>query len=145
MALTPASKYSNVRAAASAPAPRPGAVQGPRSKVQGPKSQGQSPAIFVPRLGKQIPLEQWYWKELREGGMLRRYLQAEKALSVRRQRAVAKKMHGFQQNNKSDWRLKAAVPAREFFRWQAEDPDFWSDDNNLRSLKRDNPDMVIHV
>lgn len=124
MPLAQATKYSDVRAHRS---PRPG---------------GQ---IFVPKLGKEIPFEDWYFRELREGGFLHRYVQGERYQSRQRLRATARQMDGFQQNKKSDFRLLASVPAREFFRWKAVDPHFWDDNKNLKSFKRDNPDACIYL
>jgi len=92
-----------------------------------------------------VDWEEWMWREMREGGYLKQYLARERHTSRKRIRRVAKAMHGFKQNNHSEHQLKAAVPMREFFRWKAEDNDFWRDDSNLRSLKRDNPDMAIFV
>jgi len=88
--------------------------------------------------------DEYMWRELREGGRLYQYLRRERHQGPRRIRAVARQMHGFRQNNKSEFRLRAAVPAREYFRWLQEDPDFWADNRNLKSLKRDNPDMAIY-
>jgi len=92
-----------------------------------------------------IRWDEWMWRELREGGYLQRYLAREKAMAKVRQRAVGRRMEGWRQNNKSDLELKAAIPAREFFRWKAVDKDFWRDESNLRSLKRDNPELKIYV
>ena len=92
-----------------------------------------------------IGLEEWFWRELRDGGYLQEYLRREKATSHRRLRTVARQMHGRQQNNKSDWRLLAAVPAREYQRWKKEDPHFWDDNNNLRSFRRSNPDACVFI
>jgi hypothetical protein len=138
--LVAGSKYASVQAQVDRPMDRRGCVQTPGQR------RPSAPAnIFVPRLGKELRFEEWYWKELREGGYLETYLRQEKHLSRRRMRAVAREMDGFEQNKKSDFRLKAAIPAREFFRWKREDPDFWADDNNLRSFKRDNPDACVYV
>ena len=104
--------------------------------------------IWVPKLtdmAQMVRWDEWMWKELRHGGYLMDYIRREKATSVTRQRAVSRRMQGFKQNAKSDFELKAAVPAREFFRLREVDPDFWADDKNLKSLKRDNPDMAIYV
>ena len=92
-----------------------------------------------------IRWDEFFWREMREGGRLHRYLQRERHTSVKRLRRVARHMQNFRQNNKSDLRLLAAVPAREFFRWKQEDPDFWADDKNLKSLRRDNPDVCVYV
>lgn len=103
------------------------------------------PNVFVPHLGRDISYEEWYWKELKEGGVLHRYLDMEKRTSSKRMRAVRRKIDGFEQNNKSDHRLLAAVPAREYFRWKAVDPHFFEDNKNLKSLRRDNPDAAVFV
>jgi hypothetical protein len=85
------------------------------------------------------------WKEMREGGYLHQYIARERATGRQRIRSVAREMHGFKQNSKSDMRLLASVPAREYFRWKEEDPHFWDDNSNLKSLRRDNPEMAIYV
>lgn len=115
----------------------------------GPKQAGaRAPQIMVPSQKMMIRWDEWMWKELRGGGFLMRYIEAEKAQSAQRARRVARQMRNVsvqrQATNTWDWELKAAIPAREFFRWKAMDPDFWRDDNNLRSLKRDNPDLCIY-
>jgi hypothetical protein len=109
--------------------------------------QKQFPHVFVPKHGEDISFEEWYWKELREGGVLQQYIAQERdeRATRRRYRTVARTMDGFQQNNRSDFQLKAAVPLRDYFRWKATDPHFFEDDGNLRSLKRDNPDVVVKV
>lgn len=102
--------------------------------------------VLVPKFRPvTIRWDEFMDKELREGGYLNRYLRRERHQSIQRQRAVARKMHGWKQNMKSDFELKAAIPAREFFRLKEMDPDFFLDDKNLKSLKRDNPDIPIFV
>lgn len=90
-------------------------------------------------------LRDWYWREIKEGGFLHEYLADEKRRTPQMIRRVARVMDGFQQNNRSDVRRLADIPARLYHRWKAEDKDFFSDDNNLRSLKRDNPDLPVYV
>jgi len=139
-----ASKYTDVRAATSQPPVRRTA----RTSELPRRGSGPSPvapAVIVPKRGELMNLDAWFWSELREGGYLHEYLRREKATSERRLRSVARRMHGTQQNNKSDWRLLAAVPAREYQRWKKEDPHFWSDNNNLRSFRRSNPDACVYV
>lgn len=129
-----ATKYGGARQQAAKPA-------APR----GVQTFGKAPAIFAPTLlNMPQQLQDWYWRELK-GGELLEYLLREKHDTSQRMRAVKRQMLGFKQNRKSDFQLKAAVPAREFFRWQATDKDFWKDDNNLRSWKRDNEDAVVLV
>ena len=87
----------------------------------------------------------WWKDELKTGGELNEYLRREKAQTAQRYRAVARKNAGFKQNHKSDIRKLADLPVRDYFRWLREDPDFFRDDKNLRSLKRDNPDVCVYV
>jgi hypothetical protein len=87
----------------------------------------------------------WWKRELRTGGELNEYLRVEKARTTQRYRRVARAAQDFKQNNKSEVRKVAEVPARDYFRWLREDPDFWKDNKNLRSLKRDNPDACIYL
>lgn len=102
--------------------------------------------ILAPKAGAMQRWDEWMWKELRfDGGLLKEYLAMEKRQTEARLRAVAREMDGFEQNNQSDFRLKAAVPMREYLRWKREDPHFWDDDANLRSWKRDNPDAVVKL
>jgi hypothetical protein len=88
---------------------------------------------------------QWWRDELRTGGELCEYIRREKAQTASRYRAVARKNDGWKQNNKSDIRKVADIPIRDYFRWLKEDPDFFADNKNLRSLKRDNPDVCVYV
>jgi hypothetical protein len=137
--IVEASKYSDVRRAGRQQ-PRAADTSGRR---QGPPP--SAPAILVPKHEALVNWDEWLWRELREGGRLHAYLAREKATSARRLRAVARRMNGFRQNAKSEHRLIAAIPAREFHRWKKEDPHFWEDDANLRSFRRDNPDAQIFL
>lgn len=125
-------KYGNVRSAATS--------NRRATAPQAATTNANAPAVFVPRWGKELRFDEWYWKELREGGMLNDYLRREKAKSPTRMRAVARRYHDRIQNNKSDLQLKATVPMREFLRWKAEDEHFWEDRSNLKSFLRDNPE-----
>jgi len=128
-----ASKYTDVRRATQARRP----VQTSRRPAGG---------LFLPTLtGSANVLREWFWREMKEGGQLDRYFKREKATLPQAIRTVARLMHGFQQNNKSDFQRKATLPAKLYHRWKDEDKDFFDDDNNLRSLKRDNPDLPIYV
>lgn len=130
-----ASKYADVRSAT----PRASA---PPGRHPSPTSRGV-PALLIPKHEKLVNWDEWLWQELREGGRLHEYLRREKATSGQRMRSVARRMHGFRQNPKSDLRLLAAVPAREYHRWKKEDKHFWEDDSNLKSWRRSNPDAVV--
>jgi len=114
-----------------------------RQPLQGKKRTAQ---VLVPTLsGARECLAAWWHRELKEGGFLDSYLKREKGQMPAMIRKVARIMAGFQPNNKSDIRRVAAIPARLFHRWKAEDKDFFSDDANLRSLKRDNPELPVYV
>lgn len=75
--------------------------------------------------------------------MLSQYIAREKATMPRLIADTAKRERNFVQNNRSDFRRMASIPARLFFRWQGEDPDFWKDKKNLKRLKKDNPELAI--
>jgi hypothetical protein len=152
--LVDATKYTDVRAAARrspSPGPRPTRAsrehRGTHAPSPGPRrsSTPGAPAILVPLKPKTRTIAEWMERELREGGRLHEYLRVERAMTERRWRKVRARMEGFRNNPKSEWKLLAAVPRRDFHRWQQTDPDFWRDDANLRSLRRDNPDMAIFV
>jgi len=106
----------------------------------------RTPQVLVPTIsGARLSLEAWWHRELKEGGYLDNYLKREKGEIPTMIRKVARIMQGFVPNNKCDIRRLAAIPARLFHRWKSEDRHFFSDDANLRSLKRDNPDLPIYV
>jgi hypothetical protein len=129
-----ATKYTDVRAAAPKAAPP---VRTARRANGG---------LFLPTLrGKANSVSEWFWRELKDGGALDLYFRREKALMPRAIRMAGRLMAGFQQNNKSDFQRKASIPAKLYHRWKNEDEHFFEDDNNLRSLKRDNPDLPVFV
>jgi hypothetical protein len=139
-----ASKYSDVRAAATRNPSTPTARTSVPPRRSRPATTA-APAVLIPKHTDLVNWEEWIWRELRDGGRLHAYLQREKATSNQRLRKVARQMHGARQNNQSDWRLVAAVPAREYQRWKKEDPHFWEDDSNLRSFRRSNPDACVYL
>ncbi len=152
--LVDATKYTDVRSVAGrspSQGQRPARASRERrgtpiaSPEPRPPSRSGAPAILVPLKPKTRTMAEWMERELREGGHLHEYLRVERAMTERRWRRVRARMQGFRHNPKSDWKLLAAVPRRDFHRWQQTDPDFWRDDGNLRSLRRDNPDMAIFV
>lgn len=131
-------------------------VSGVRCQVSGAKRPtsniqlrtSKAPQLFIPTVTgarARVKLGEWYWKEIKEGGFLCEYLAAEKRKTPRMIRRIAQVMDGFQQNNKSDFQRLAAIPARLYHRWKAEDEHFFDDNDNLRSLKRDNPDLPVYV
>lgn len=99
--------------------------------------------LLLPQPGEAVSWPEWWWRELREGGFLRRYLEREKVRLKEEIGASGKRERNFEQNRKSEFRRLASIPARLFFRWLQEDRHFWEDRKNLKSLKRDNPDLPI--
>lgn len=146
--LVEATKYADVRGQAAQPGSRPSQTpaRASASSSRRPASPAGMPALFVPKHKALVDdWDAWLWRELREGGRLKAYLDREKATSTRRMRSVARRQAGFRQSAKSDLRLLAAVPAREYHRWRGEDPDFWKDNSNLRSWRRSNPDACVYL
>lgn len=144
--LVSANQYTDVRAAASVAARTP--LRAGKNGTQGTqRTDAARMQILVKKARARgyRTIQEWAEAEMRAGGELDTYLRRERHQGVERQRAVARRMDGFRQNNQSEHQLVAAIPAREFFRWKREDPDFFCDDKNLKSLKRDNPDMRIYL
>lgn len=106
-----------------------------------------APYLIVPKARRVIALDEWILQESKPGGKLHNYVMREKAQSVARMRRLAGSLwrRDWKQNNKSDFRVLSHVPVREFLRWRQEDPNFWDDDNNLRSFRRDNPDARVYI
>jgi hypothetical protein len=103
----------------------------------------RAPALILPKPGECVSLPEWYWREMREGGLLYNYLQREKAATPGWIRQTAIQCRNFQQNNKSEFRRIASIPARTALRLMGEDREFFHDKKNIKNLKRDNPDMAI--
>lgn len=167
--LVTAGKYTTVRGNAAAPkaaspagascspgvshsaAPQPGVCDRALARPGLPASPGRAAFDIFTRRAKEMQPHDfvaWWNRELRSGGELFEYCRKEKAQTEERYRAVARKMHGregFRQNNKSEFRRVADIPLRDYFRWTAQDPDFFNDDRNLKSLKRDNPDACVYI
>lgn len=115
--------------------------------VAGARNPRPSCQILVPKFKLNHSAAAILDRAMRTGGFYHEYLRREKALSEQRLRSVAREKSGVRPNPKSEFRLLAQVPAREFIRWKKEDKHFWMDDNNLRSLRRDNDALrhLIHV
>ena len=85
--------------------------------------------------------------ELRSGRHLDTMLKWEQHLAEKRWRKLARERWGEKPNWRSEFRLLARVPQRDYFRWMQVDKDFWKDNSNLKSLRRSNDDLraCIHV
>jgi hypothetical protein len=129
--LRTASKYANVHRAADAPRQAaPSQRHHPRPGLN----------LLIPKVGALVKQSRVFWEELRRGEWFKRYVKADKHHCQQRWNHTARNLRNFdpRPNHQSDLELKAMVPARDFFRWQQTDPNFWDDDKNLRKLKRDN-------
>lgn len=105
-----------------------------------------TPHVTVRRHGfKGEVFRDWLMRACRTDGFFARYLAREKHLMQQELRRVARANQNRQQNNKSDLRLVASVPSRLYHRWKQEDEHFFSDNGNLKSLRRDNPDVVVKL
>lgn len=141
--LITATNYTDVRAAAA----RPGSA----SKKGKPARTSDLPAIRVAR-SKRLDPRVWIERELRQGGYFSRYVAKEKGQLPTQIRRVAQRFHNakrpWSQLPKSakdgEWELQYALPARLYFRWLAQDPDFFNDPANLKALRRDNPELCIY-
>lgn len=133
--LIQATNYTDVRAAAA---------------QAGLARTSSTPHVRVAR-PKRIDPRAWIERELRTGGYFDRYVRREKAQLPRQIRRVAQQFHGAKRRWKDlpkeakegDWELQYAIPARLYFRWLAQDPDFFRDPANLKALRRDNPELCI--
>ena len=106
----------------------------------------RTPNVFIPaQARKTIKAQEWLDREFREGGFLRKYLDNEVGRMPHLLRQLARRRHGFRQNNRSDLRLLASIPARLYHRLKAMDPHFFDDNQNLKSLRRDNPDACVYL
>lgn len=103
------------------------------------------PEILIRKHRERLNLRQQAERELKEGGYLRRYLDRMRAQTEKRYRKVAQATKDWKQNNKSDCRVLAHIPIHDYIRWTKTDKHFFDDDNNLRSLRRDNPDARVYL
>ncbi len=133
--LTPAGKYTDVRSRATRGA-RPYLRPARTARAARP---GSLLNILIREAEKPgFNLSEWVEQELKEGRFLYEYLRREKATTQARLRACARAFGGERPNPRSDMKLLATVPARDYFRWLKRDPHFWEDKSNLKSLRRDN-------
>jgi len=145
--ITAASKYAAVSGGGNCAPAATSSSRTARAASKPARAGFHAPAILVQRAKEMTParFREWLARATAEGGELHEYVRREKARTTERYRAVARKVHGHQQNNKSELRRLADIPARDYFRWLREDPDFFNDNKNLKSLKRDNPDVKVYL
>lgn len=144
--LVTATSYTDVRAAARSGSI--GRVGKPRPTA---RPSASSPFIRVAR-SKRLDPRAWLERELRSGGFLQRYVTQEKGRMPSQIRRVAQRWSRAKPKyadrpkaaREGEWELQYALPARLYFRWLAQDPDFFKDPANLRALRRDNPELCIY-
>lgn len=103
------------------------------------------PDILVRRHRKALKVQEYLHQELKEGNSLHEYFRVIRAQTEARFRALARRRHGWKQNNKSELRLLAEIPLQDYANWKQEDPDFFRDDDNFKKLKKDTPDALVYL
>ncbi len=103
------------------------------------------PQVLVKKFRQAQTLREWWFKEIKEGGFLWNYVMREKHGITARFRAIQRRFANWRQPTNTDFQLRAAIPARLYHRLRQEDPHFFEDNENLRSLKRDNPDAFVKL
>ena len=78
-------------------------------------------------------------RELRLGGVLNRKLQRERGNTFSRLKRTAQRHRNYERKKGCELELMSVVDARTWFRWQQEDPHFWSDKKNIEKFTKDNP------
>lgn len=131
MNIIPATKYTRVTR--SQPSRRPGRLRQHVQARSGPNIKVKDP--------ERVSFHEWWHREMKEGNSLHKYFDQVRKAAPKRWRKAAQHGAKFQQNNDSDARVVAKVPLNDFLRWRQVDPDFWSDNSNLKSLRRDNDDL----
>lgn len=106
---------------------------------------GSVPQVLIKKFRQAQTLRDWWFREIREGGFLHEYVLREKAEMTNRFRAIGRKLADWRQPTKTDFQLRAAIPARLYHRLKQEDPHFFEDNQNLKNLKRDNPDAFVKL
>tara|TARA_Y100000593_G_scaffold29704_2_gene58883 strand:+ start:518 stop:952 length:435 start_codon:yes stop_codon:yes gene_type:complete len=134
-----ATKYASVSRLASQQAGR-GQGTSRSGKLRGHVKARSGPAIRV-KGPKGVTFEEWWSKEMKEGNILHKYFDRVRHSAPKRWRKVAQRASRRTQNNQSDHRVLAQVPLNDYLRWKQVDEHFWQDDNNLRKLRQDNPDL----
>lgn len=95
---------------------------------------------------KKLPgMREWVEKAIKPGGPLYKYYQFKRNQTDAAMRAVAIRTKDFKQNNEVDARVLAHVPLWTYIMCRKMDPNFWRDNSNLKSIKRDNPDARIYL
>jgi hypothetical protein len=119
----------------------------PVVKKQAPRApqSPRAPQVVVKRPSVAMSSQQWldwFHSELRSGRSLDQYFQMKKAKIQQEIRECARKNWGRKQNNRSELEWEMEVPSSLYHYWKFQDPHFWEDKANLKSLRRDNDDLT---
>mgnify|MGYP003659783009 FL=1 len=96
--------------------------------------------VFIPKFDKLTSgTQKSFERELRLGGVLNRKLQRERGNTFSRLKRTAERHKNYQRKPGCELELMSVVDARTWFRWQQEDPHFWSDKKNIEKFTKDNP------
>jgi|TARA_R100001082_G_scaffold111115_2_gene93457 hypothetical protein len=97
--------------------------------------------IFIPKFGGRGRDGASVARTLRDPELHKKYVAFEKIQNRRQSQKIFQKYKNRKQLKKSELWMEMVVPARLFYRWQQEDPHFWEDDNNVKRIIKDNPEL----
>lgn len=97
--------------------------------------------IIIPRFTGNAAKKTEFMKELHWGKFVNEYFAFEKIEYLKRTRGITDKYKNHEQSNKSEMRLDAVIDPRMYFRWLAEDPNFWKDQKNVDKFCKQNPEL----
>lgn len=118
--------------------------QGAAALVEPVGKYASIPQILIKKDRQRQTWRDFIHKAWKDEGLFQRYCQMEKYKTELRIRAVGRHMQDFKQNNKSEWRLTSALPARDWFRMMKVDPHFQDCKRTMKRLKSDNPNLCIY-
>jgi hypothetical protein len=97
--------------------------------------------IFIPKFGGRELDGASVARRLRDPEFHKRYVEYEKIENRKQARRIFQKYKNRKQKKSSELWMEAVVPARLFYRWKQVDPHFWEDDNNVKRIIKDNPEL----
>lgn len=118
MTIQAASKYTDVRA----------------------KAPSRGMQIIVPNRGDGLSWQAWWHKSLQPDGIVTRCLQRDREQNRKRLKQLAAKYHK-RTANKSEYQLEMVLPGNLYFMLLRTDPDYFRDEESIRKLKRDTPEI----
>lgn len=98
--------------------------------------------ILIPKFGGRGRDGASAARAFRDMELYKQYVDAEKQQYRKRAQGIFGRYKNYQANKKAELRLTGVVDARTYMRWQQVDPHFWEDDNNVKRILKDNPEMT---